>query len=152
MAWDRFINNEFVKGKSGKTFETLNPHNEKPIAAVHEALEEDVDIAVKAARTALNGPWKKLPPSERGRLLLKLADLFEQHAPTLAAIEALDNGKAYGMALGADVPMSAGCLRYYGGWADKIHGKVIDTDPDTLTYTRHEPVGVCGQIIPVGNL
>ena len=80
-------------------------------------------------------------------MLTKLADLFEENAKTLAGIEALDNGKSFTMALG-DIANAAACLRYYGGWADKVHGKVIDTDPETLTYTRHEPVGVCGQIIP----
>ena len=80
-------------------------------------------------------------------MLSKLADLFDEHVDTLAAIEALDNGKALSMAK-IDVSLSSGCLRYYGGWADKIHGKVIDTDPETFNYTRHEPVGVCGQIIP----
>lgn len=80
-------------------------------------------------------------------MLVKLADLLEEHGDTLAAIESLDNGKALAMAKG-DIGMAAGCLRYYGGWADKIHGKTIDTDPDYLNYTKHEAVGVCGQIIP----
>jgi len=80
-------------------------------------------------------------------MLTKLADLFDEHADTLAAIESLDNGKALSMAK-VDVQLSSGCLRYYGGWADKIHGKTIDTDPETFNYTRHEAVGVCGQIIP----
>lgn len=80
-------------------------------------------------------------------MLMKLADLFDEHIDTIAAIEALDNGKALSMAK-VDVGLASGCLRYYGGWADKIHGKVIDTDPESFNYTRHEPVGVCGQIIP----
>jgi aldehyde dehydrogenase (NAD+) len=80
-------------------------------------------------------------------MLTKLADLLDEHSDTLAAIESLDNGKALSMAK-VDVQLSSGCLRYYGGWADKIHGKTIDTDPETFNYTRHEPVGVCGQIIP----
>lgn len=142
-----FINNEFVKGVEGKTFETINPHNEKPIVAVHEATEKDVDIAVKAAREALEGPWKHVTTSDRGRMLTKLADLFERDVEILASIESLDNGKALSMAK-LDVANSAGCLRYYGGWADKIHGQTIDTDSGSLNYTRHEPVGVCGQIIP----
>ncbi|KAL2870276.1 aldehyde dehydrogenase family protein [Aspergillus lucknowensis] len=142
-----FINNEFVPGVDGKTFETINPHNEKPIVAVHEGTEKDIDIAVQAARAALNGPWKQVTPSERGRLLTRLADLLERDAETVAAIEALDNGKGVSMAKG-DVAASAGCIRYYGGWADKIYGQTIDTDAGSLTYTRHEPVGVCGQIIP----
>ncbi|EGD95708.1 Aldehyde dehydrogenase [Trichophyton tonsurans CBS 112818] len=142
-----FINNKYVKGAEGKTFETINPHNEKVICAVHEATEKDVDAAVAAARAAVEGPWRKVTPSERGRMLTKLADLLERDIETIAAIEALDNGKALSMAK-ADVTNAAGCLRYYGGWADKVEGKVIDTDHETFTYTRHEPVGVCGQIIP----
>ncbi|EEP79876.1 aldehyde dehydrogenase [Uncinocarpus reesii 1704] len=142
-----FINNEFVKGVDGKTFEVINPHNEKVFVSVHEATEQDVDRAVAAARKALEGEWKTVTPTARGRMLVRLADLMEQHCDTLAAIEALDNGKSLSMAK-ADVANSANCIRYYGGWADKIHGKVIDTDHETLTYTRHEPVGVCGQIIP----
>ncbi|KAB8078650.1 aldehyde dehydrogenase [Aspergillus leporis] len=142
-----FINNEFVKGSDGKTFETINPTNEKPIVSVHEANEKDVDIAVAAARAAFEGSWSQVTPTERGRLLTKLADLFEREIETLAAIEALDNGKAVTMAK-IDVTNAAGCLRYYGGWADKIHGQTIDTNPESLTYTRHEPIGVCGQIIP----
>ncbi|KAI2343823.1 aldehyde dehydrogenase (NAD(P)(+)) ald5, partial [Ophidiomyces ophidiicola] len=142
-----FINNEFVKSVDGKTFESINPHNERPIIAVHEASEKDVDIAVAAARAAFEGAWKKVTPTDRGRMLMKLADLLEEDCDTIAAIEALDNGKAVSMAK-IDVAGSAGCIRYYGGWADKIHGQVVDTDHETFNYTRHEPVGVCGQIIP----
>ncbi|KIV86848.1 aldehyde dehydrogenase [Exophiala sideris] len=142
-----FIDGKWVKGVEGKTFETINPTNEKPIVAVHEAGPEDVDAAVKAARKAFNGVWAQTLPSVRGQLLTKLADLFDEYSDTLAAIESLDNGKALSMAK-VDVQLSSGCLRYYGGWADKIHGKTIDTDPETFNYTRHEPVGVCGQIIP----
>ncbi|KAJ6003278.1 Aldehyde dehydrogenase [Penicillium sp. IBT 35674x] len=142
-----FINNEFVKGVEGKTFETINPTNEKVICSVHEATEKDVDVAVKAARAAFEGAWHNVTPSERGRMLTKLADLFERDIETLAAIEAIDNGKA--ITLGkSDVTNAAGCLRYYGGWADKIVGQTIDQNNQTLSYTRHEPVGVCGQIIP----
>jgi len=142
-----FIDGKWVKGKEGKTFETINPSNEKVIVAVHEAGPDDVDIAVAAARKALNTTWATVTPSERGHMLMKLADLFDEHVETLAAIESLDNGKALSMAR-VDVSLSSGCLRYYAGWADKIHGKVIDTDAETFNYTRHEPVGVCGQIIP----
>merc|ERR1711977_542140 len=142
-----YIDGKWVKGTEGKTFETVNPTNEKPIVAVHEAGPEDVDIAVKAARKALNGVWGQTLPSARGQVLTKLGDLFDEYSDTLAAIESLDNGKALSMAK-VDVQLSSGCLRYYGGWADKIHGKTIDTDPETFNYTRHEPVGVCGQIIP----
>ncbi|KAF7928157.1 uncharacterized protein EAE97_009955 [Botrytis byssoidea] len=142
-----FINNEWVKGVDGKTFEVINPTTEEVITSVHEATEKDVDIAVAAARKAYEGEWRKVTPEGRGKLLVKLADLVEKNADLLAAVESLDNGKAISMAKG-DVAAVAGCLRYYGGWADKIEGKVIDTDPEYFTYTKQEPIGVCGQIIP----
>ncbi|KAF2860990.1 aldehyde dehydrogenase, allergen Cla h 10 [Piedraia hortae CBS 480.64] len=142
-----FINNEFVKGAEGKTFEVINPSNEKVICSVHEATEKDVDTAVAAARKAFEGEWSKVAPADRGKLLCKLADLFEKNQDLLASIESLDNGKAISMSR-MDVGLSAGCLRYYGGWADKIHGAVVDTGPECLNYVRREPIGVCGQIIP----
>jgi len=142
-----FINNEWVKGVDGKTFEVINPSTEKVICSVSEATEKDVDIAVAAARKAFEGEWKTTTPEQRGKYLNKLATLIERDMDILAAVESLDNGKALGMAKG-DVGAVAGCLRYYGGWADKIEGKVIDTNKDTFTYTRQEPIGVCGQIIP----
>jgi aldehyde dehydrogenase (NAD+) len=88
-----------------------------------------------------------MTPQARGQLLQKLGELFYREIDTLAAIEALDNGKAFSIAKG-DVAASADCLKYYGGWSDKIHGKVIETDDFSFRYTRHEPIGVCGQIIP----
>lgn len=119
-----------MKGVDGRTFEVINPATEEVITSVHEASEKDVDIAVAAARKAFEGPWRKETPENRGKLLVKLADLFEKNLDLLAAVESLDNGKAINMAK-VDIGMSAGCLRYYGGWADKIEGKVIDTTPDT---------------------
>jgi len=142
-----FIDNEFVKGSDGKTFEVINPSDESVICSVHEATEKDVDLAVAAARKAFDGEWRKVTPEQRGKYLVKLADLFEKNIELLAAVEALDNGKAFSIAKG-DVGAALGCLRYYGGWADKIEGKVIDTSPDTFNYTKKEPIGVCGQIIP----
>jgi aldehyde dehydrogenase (NAD+) len=142
-----FINNEWVKGVDGKTFETINPSTEEVITSVHEATEKDVDIAVAAARKAFNGPWSKETPENRGKYLTNLANIIEKNVDLLAAVESLDNGKSLGMAKG-DVGAVAGCLRYYGGWADKIEGKVIDTNSDTFSYTKQEPIGVCGQIIP----
>lgn len=143
----RFINNEYVKGAEGKTFETTNPATEETITSVHEATEKDVDTAVAAARQAFEGSWRRVTPSERGHLLAKLADLMERDIDNLAALEAADNGKAFNMAK-VDMGNAIGCVRYYAGWADKIHGQTIDTNPDTLSYTRHEAIGVCGQIIP----
>ncbi|KLU89404.1 aldehyde dehydrogenase [Magnaporthiopsis poae ATCC 64411] len=142
-----FINNEWVEGVDKKTFEVINPTTEEVICSVHEATEKDVDIAVKAARKAFEGVWKQTTPQQRGILLTKLADLVEKNLDLLAAVESLDNGKAFTMAKG-DVGAVVGCLRYYGGWADKIEGKTIDIAPDMFHYTRQEPIGVCGQIIP----
>jgi acyl-CoA reductase-like NAD-dependent aldehyde dehydrogenase len=135
-----FINNEFVKSVDGQTIDVINPSTEEVICQVAEATEKDVDIAVAAARKAFNGPWRKETPENRGKLLVKLADLFEENAELIAAVEALDNGKAYSMAKNIDVAAAASCLRYYGGWADKIEGKVVDTTPDTFNYIRKEPV------------
>jgi hypothetical protein len=138
-TWYSFINNEFVKGVDGKTFEVINPSDETVITSVHEATEKDVDIAVSAARKAFEGDWRKETPENRGKLLVNLANLFEKNTDLLAAVESLDNGKAITMAKG-DVAACVGCLRYYGGWADKIEGKVVDTGPDTFNYIRKEPV------------
>lgn len=144
-----FINNEFVKSKSEGKITTINPSDESEITSVYSASASDVDIAVAAARTAFqSSTWRDLPPTNRGGLLLKLADLIDAHAQTLATIEAWDNGKPYQVALTEDVALSAGCLRYYAGYADKLHGQVIDTSPAKFAYTIREPLGVCGQIIP----
>merc|ERR1712115_308359 len=142
-----FINNEFVKGAEGKTFEVINPSTEEVITSVHEATEKDIDIAVAAARKAFEGPWRKETPENRGKLIVKLANLFEENLDLLAAVESLDNGKAINMAK-VDISMCVGCLRYFGGWTDKIEGRVIDTNPDTFNYAKKEPIGVCAQIIP----
>ncbi|KAI0602372.1 aldehyde dehydrogenase [Biscogniauxia sp. FL1348] len=142
-----WINNEWVEGVDKKTFEVINPSTEEVICSVSEATEKDVDIAVKAARKAFNGSWKTTTPQQRGIYLTKLADLVEKNKELLAAVESLDNGKSISMARG-DVGAVAGCIRYYGGWADKIEGKTIDIDPQSFHYTRQEPIGVCGQIIP----
>jgi aldehyde dehydrogenase (NAD+) len=129
-----------VKGAEGGKIEVIDPATEKLICSVHEATEKDVDIAVSAARKAFEGEWSRLTPEQRGRLMVKLSDLMERDADTLAALESLDNGKAKGVAAMADVPMAYGCIRYYGGWADKIDGKVIDTNAETLAYTKQEAV------------
>ncbi|RPB09132.1 aldehyde dehydrogenase [Morchella conica CCBAS932] len=142
-----FINNEWVNSVDGGSFEVINPTTEKVITSVQEASEKDVDIAVKAARAAFEGEWSQVTPQDRGRYLNNLADLFEKNRLLLASVEALDNGKAVSEAQG-DVQAAANVFRYYGGWADKVHGKVIDTAPGKFNYTKQEPVGVCGQIIP----
>ncbi|VUC34751.1 unnamed protein product [Clonostachys rosea] len=142
-----FINNEWVPSSDGKVLESINPATEEPIVSVSSASAADVDKAVKAASVALKGAWKQTVGTARGRLLLKLADLVEAEQETLATIEAMDNGKPYTQALG-DIEEVFSVLRYYGGWADKNHGQTIETGRHKFTYTKREPIGVCGQIIP----
>uniref|UniRef100_A0A8D8URZ9 Aldehyde dehydrogenase, mitochondrial n=1 Tax=Cacopsylla melanoneura TaxID=428564 RepID=A0A8D8URZ9_9HEMI len=145
-----FINNEFVNSQSGKVFETINPANGEVITEVQQGSKADVDRAVSAAQAAFkfNSPWRRMDASHRGRLLYKLADLIERDAIHLASLETLDNGKPYNMSFSVDVEYSIRTLRYFAGFADKIHGKTIPINGDFFSYTRHEPVGVCGQIIP----
>jgi aldehyde dehydrogenase (NAD+) len=144
------INNQWVDSVSGKTFETINPATGEVIAKVAEADAADVDLAVKAARKAFHtkSPWRRMSASERGKLINRLADLVEKNRDELATLESLDNGKPKHVALAADLPLVIACYRYYAGWADKIQGKTIPINGDYFCYTRHEPVGVVGQIIP----
>jgi aldehyde dehydrogenase (NAD+) len=144
------INNQWVDSISGKRFETINPATGATIAQVAEADAPDVDLAVRAARKAFHSksPWRRMSASERGKLLNRLADLIERNADELATLESLDNGKPKSVAAAADVPLTIACYRYYAGWADKIQGKTIPINGDYFCYTRHEPVGVVGQIIP----
>ncbi len=143
------IDGRWVDAVSGKTFETINPATSEVIANVAEADKADVDKAVAAARKAFeSGPWSKMPAAERGHLLYKLADLIEANKQELAQLETLDNGKPISDSLNADLPLTIACYRYYAGWADKIEGKTIPIGGPFFCYTRHEPVGVCGQIIP----
>jgi aldehyde dehydrogenase (NAD+) len=144
-----FIEGKWVDSASGKTFKTFNPATEEVIAEVAEGDAEDVDRAVKAARKAFDsGPWRKTDARDRGRLLNRLADLMEENLDELAALETLDNGKPISDSRAADLPLAIDCLRYYAGWADKIHGQTIPVRGDYFCYTRKEPVGVAGQIIP----
>ena len=102
-----------------------------------------------AARRALDGPWGKVSAADRARMIARLADLIEAHADELAELEALDNGKPVKLAKIVDVASSAAQLRHFAGWPERIYGDTIPVrQPDTLCYTRKEPVGVCGQIIP----
>ncbi|MEW9673779.1 aldehyde dehydrogenase family protein [Ammoniphilus sp. 3BR4] len=143
------INGEWVEALSGQTFETVDPSNKKVLAVVSQAGPEDIDQAVKAARKALeHGPWKTLSASERGRLIYKLAELMEAHQEELAQLETLDNGKPIRETRNADVPLAIDHIRYYAGWATKIVGQTIPVAGNYFNYTRHEPIGVVGQIIP----
>ena len=143
------IGGKWQESRGGKRFSTINPANESVIAEVPEANEADVDAAVKAARSAFeSGPWHRMDARDRGRLMNKLADLMEKNLDELAALETLDNGKPIRDAKAADLPLSIDCLRYYAGWADKLTGDTIPIRGNYFCYTRREPVGVAGQIIP----
>ncbi len=144
-----FIGGKWIPAASGKTFETIHPATEEVICEVAEGDKADVDLAVDAAREAFeHGPWATMDARDRGWLINKLADLIEDEAEELAALETLDNGKPISDSRTADIPLVIDSLRYYAGWADKIQGDTIPIRGDYLCYTRREPVGVVGQIIP----
>ncbi|SCU79967.1 LAFA_0B06744g1_1 [Lachancea sp. 'fantastica'] len=142
-----FINGEFVTSKQHKTFEVLDPSTEEEITHVYEAREEDVDVAIAAAKKAFESSWSTADPELRARCLFKLADLVEEHSEILAGIDSLDNGKSLLCSRG-DVSLASKYLRSCAGWADKLYGRTIDTGSSTFSYTRREPLGVCAQIIP----
>src|SRR5271156_1539783 len=143
------INGKWVDSASGKTFKTYNPATGEVLSNVAEGDKEDIDRAVKAARAAFEtGPWSKITPSERGRMIWKLGDLIEKHLEELAQLESLDNGKPLTIARVADVPLAADMFRYMAGWATKIEGNTIPIGRKFLAYTLREPGGVVGQIIP----
>lgn len=127
----------------------IDPCTGKVVCKVIEGKPKDVDVAIEAARRAFDTTWGlKVPGTGRARLLYKLSDLIEAHGNEISALEALDCGKSWLRNKGLDVMWVTECLRYYAGWADKIHGSVIETTNDELVYTRREPIGVCAQIIP----
>jgi phenylacetaldehyde dehydrogenase len=145
------IDGQWVDAKSGKTFAVFDPSNGQQIASVAEGSAADVDTAVAAARRAFeDGPWAKLKPTERGKLVWKLGDVLEAHADELAELESLDNGKPISDARAVDIPFGCELLRYMGGWSTKITGESIPISApgDWHAYSIREPVGVVGQIIP----
>jgi phenylacetaldehyde dehydrogenase len=149
-----FINNQWVDSASGKTFPVYNPATGEVLAKVAEGDREDINRAVAAARKAFDsGPWAEMTASERGRLIWKLGDLLEQHAEEFSQLESLDNGKPLSVARAADIPLAIDLFRYMAGWATKIEGNTISVSTKSkrneyFAYTRREPVGVVGQIIP----
>ncbi len=146
-----FIGGKWVDAKSGKTFETFDPGTGRVIARVAEGDAADIDAAVTAARQAFeSGPWSRMSPSERGKLIWRLADLLEQNADEFAELESLNNGKPLAVARNGDVASGCEVLRYTAGWATKITGETISVSaPGNFhTFTLREPIGVVGQIIP----
>ena len=145
------IDGRFVSAAAGQTFPVYNPATGDVITRVPEAEAEDVDRAVRAARRAFDeGPWPRMSPSERGRILWKLADLIEKNNDEFAELESLDNGKPFSVARVADVPLTVDMFRYMAGWATKISGKTLPLSSgyNFHSYTVREPIGVVAQIIP----
>ncbi|KAK9751022.1 hypothetical protein RND81_02G236600 [Saponaria officinalis] len=143
------INGQFVDSASGKKFNTYDPRTGNLIAEVAEGDAEDINRAVAAARIAFDeGPWPKMTAYERSKIMLKFADLLDQHTEEIAALETWDNGKPYEQAAKLELPMCSRLIRYYAGWADKIHGLTAPADGPYHLQTLHEPIGVAGQIIP----
>lgn len=142
-----FIDGKFVDAADGQTLASLNPHDNTPIAEVAMAGKEDVDRAVRAAEKAFPA-WSRMAAMDRGRILLKLADLILENAEELARLETLDTGHPIRDTRMLDVPRTAGCYRYFGGMADKFQGEQIPVEAGFLNYTLREPVGVVGQVVP----
>jgi acyl-CoA reductase-like NAD-dependent aldehyde dehydrogenase len=143
------IDGKAVDAASGETFTTWNPATEEPICEVAKAGPEDVERAVKAARAAFDdGPWTRMRPADRQRILWKLGDLILEHADEIARLETLDNGKPIFESRQIDVPMVANCFHYFSGWATKLTGDTVPVNPAFFTYTLREPLGVVGAIIP----
>ncbi|HSE49941.1 MAG TPA: aldehyde dehydrogenase family protein [Terriglobales bacterium] len=144
------IGGEWVEGK--KTFNTVNPATGEVLTQVAEASATEVDAAVRAARKAFDsrdkGSWSTMPASERGRIMWRLADLLERNIDEFAELETLDNGKPIFESRYIDMPMVVDVLRYYAGWATKIHGQTINALANAFSYTLREPVGVVGAIVP----
>ncbi|TFZ07448.1 aldehyde dehydrogenase family protein [Ramlibacter henchirensis] len=147
MRHQLFIDGEFTDALSGETLPTLNPHDNSVIANVALAAQADVDRAVAAAQRAFPA-WSRMPAAERGRILLKLADLIEANTDDLARLESMDTGHPLRDSRMLDVPRTAACFRYFGGMADKFQGETIPVEAGFLNYTLREPVGVVGQVVP----
>ncbi|HYN59827.1 MAG TPA: aldehyde dehydrogenase family protein [Rubrivivax sp.] len=147
MRHQLFIDGQFVAAQSGETLATLNPHDNSPIADVAMAGTADVDLAVAAAQRAFPA-WSRMAAADRGRILLRLADLIEANTEELARLESLDTGHPIKDSRALDVPRTAACYRYFGGMADKFQGETIPVEAGFLNYTLREPVGVVGQVVP----
>ena len=142
-----FIAGRFVDSESGETLATLNPHDNSVIVDVAMAGKADIDKAVAAAQKAFPA-WARMAAADRGRILLRLADLIEENADELARLESLDTGHPLKDSRALDVPRTAACFRYFAGMADKFQGDVVPVEAGFLNYLLREPVGVVGQVVP----
>ncbi|KAH8251269.1 hypothetical protein KR032_004830, partial [Drosophila birchii] len=147
-----FVNGEFIDAEGQRSLDIVNPTDETVLCQVASASANDVDKAVQAANAAFHGPWKQISARQRGQLMLNLADLMEKHKEELATIESVDSGAVYTLALKTHIGMSIDAWRYFAGWCDKIQGNTIPVNParpnNVLTFTRKEPIGVCGLVTP----
>ena len=141
------IGGQWVAPASGKYYDDPNPSTGETIAKVADGSAEDIDRAVKAARGTFE-KWSGMHPADRGKLLMKVAELMRQNAQHLAEIDAIDAGKPVTNSLRVDIPAAIDCFEYYAGWADKIHGETVPVRGNHFTYLLRQPVGVVGQIIP----
>jgi aldehyde dehydrogenase (NAD+) len=139
-SYDLYINGKWEKPSSGKYFDSINPANEKHLAKISHANQEDVDKAVKAARTAYDTVWSKLPGSERAKYIYRIARIMQERARELAVIETLDGGKPIRESRDIDIPLACNHFFYYAGWADKLEY--------AFPTRKVEALGVAGQIIP----
>ena len=144
----------FVAGKwqaptAGETYQPVNPANEQLLTAVGKGDERDIDAAVAAARKAFDeGPWPRMSPHERGRIVWKLGDLIQANLDEMAKLESLCTGKTMFDSGKVEIPFAAEVFRYYAGWATKIHGETLPLRDTAFTFTLRHPVGVVGAIVP----
>jgi acyl-CoA reductase-like NAD-dependent aldehyde dehydrogenase len=149
LQTDLFIGGKFVPAASGKRFQTINPATAEPIAEVAEGGQPDLDQAVAAARQAFeSGPWSAMRPRQRGRILMKAAELLLTRADSFGQVETMDNGKPIFESAKIDMPAAAECLSYFGESADKLYGETHPGRPDAMLFTLREPIGVIGAITP----
>jgi aldehyde dehydrogenase (NAD+) len=144
-----FIGGKWMDAAAGKTYATVNPATGEAITLIADADARDADAAVQAARKSFeSGPWPGMSAADRSKILWKLGDLIEKNIEELATLETLDNGKPIFESRYVDMPMAAEVLRYYAGWATKIHGETVPVRGPFLHYTLREPVGVVAAIVP----
>ena len=139
-SYGNFINGKFVESAGGSKFKTTNPANDKVIAEITESTETDVDKAVKAAQTAYDKTWSKMPAKQRGKYIYRIARLIQERAREFSVIETMDGGKSIRESRDVDIPLAAGHFFYYAGWADKLNYAFPNRQPKSL--------GVAGQVIP----
>ena len=143
-SYGLFIGGEFVESVDGSMFKTISPSSEEVLAEVTEAGEADVEAAVRAARTAFDGSWGRLPGAERGKYLFRIARILQERAREFAVLESLDNGKPIRESRDVDIPLAAAHFFYHAGWSDKLEHAGLSGG----SGRPPKPLGVVGQVIP----